>query len=152
QDNSSYNLVTMRGEGPERIYVNLDPAGIDPDPLHPTQFLPAVLVNQTFVGGMDGIPAQNIRTIDAEANLAWDRSAGPHRGRIYPAYTDATDPLPPLVPNDTSDTNILLRYSDDNGMHWSDPITVNDDGGYNSQFLPSIAVDQATGNIAVSWY
>jgi hypothetical protein len=29
---------------------------------------------------------------------------------------------------------------------------VNDDSGTNSQFLPRIAVDQTTGNIAVSWY
>ena len=35
---------------------------------------------------------------------------------------------------------------------WSAPVTVNDDKVHASQFLPRLAVDQTTGNVAISWY
>jgi len=43
-------------------------------------------------------------------------------------------------------------YSDDQAKTWSTCAKINDDTGTNSQFLPRIAVDQATGKIAISWY
>ena len=49
-------------------------------------------------------------------------------------------------------TNIYVRYSDDNGQSWSDPLRVNDDSGPNSAFFSKIAVDPVTGHVAVSWY
>jgi hypothetical protein len=47
-----------------------------------------------------------------------------------------------------------VRYSDDNGSTWSGRVRVNDGqvGNGKSQFLPRIALDQSTGNIAVSFY
>ncbi|MBO0773434.1 MAG: exo-alpha-sialidase, partial [Actinobacteria bacterium] len=48
--------------------------------------------------------------------------------------------------------DVMLQHSDDNGSTWSAPIRLNDDQTANSQFMPAIAVDQATGNVAVSWY
>ncbi|HEY5990785.1 MAG TPA: hypothetical protein VIV12_30975, partial [Streptosporangiaceae bacterium] len=39
-----------------------------------------------------------------------------------------------------------------NGATWSPVVTLNHDTTVNSQFDPSIAVDQSTGNVAVSWY
>ena len=49
---------------------------------------------------------------------------------------------------------IDVRFSDDNGTTWSAPTRVNDDplGNGKSQFLPAIAVDQVTGDVAVTWY
>ena len=37
-------------------------------------------------------------------------------------------------------------------MTWTAPVQVNDDKSGNSHFLPSIAVDQTDGDVAVSWY
>ena len=34
----------------------------------------------------------SVAGVDAEANLAWDRSGGPHNGRAYLLYTDAASP------------------------------------------------------------
>jgi hypothetical protein len=128
------------GVGPSTVYSSLKPTGALSG-----GFGPPVPVTGTHVAGFLTIPPQPIRTVAAEANLAWDRSNGPHRGRVYLAYTDS-----PAV--GSSDTNIFVRYSDDNGATWSDPVRVNDDATANSQFLPSVAVDQSTGQLAVAWY
>ena len=45
-----------------------------------------------------------------------------------------------------------MRSSDDNGKTWSGPVGVSDDKGANSEFLPSIAVDQSDGNVGIGWY
>jgi hypothetical protein len=138
-------LVTYQPEagsaGPAPLFVNLDPDGLGPQ-----GFGAQREVLQTNVGDQRQLPAvSNNFGIDAEANLAWDRSGGPHNGRVYLVYTDAANTT-------TNDTNIFAVYSDDNGGHWSSPVRVNDDTGTNSQFLPSIAVDQSTGNVGIAWY
>ena len=48
--------------------------------------------------------------------------------------------------------DIEVQHSDDAGATWSPAVRVNDDQTANSQFMPSIAVDQTTGNVALSWY
>jgi Neuraminidase (sialidase) len=96
------------------------------------------------VGGFDYLPVQPDRSVDAEANLAWDRSGGPHDGRVYLVWTQE-------VKNESDNMDIVLQYSDDNGATWTPAIRVNDDSGTNSQVDPSIAVDQATGDVALSW-
>src|SRR5205823_9711877 len=89
--------------------------------------------------------AQNARSVDAEAGLAFDRHTGsPHFGRLYLVYTEETV-------NENNDLDIMLRFSDDNGGTWSAPIRVNDDPPGRSQFLPRIAVDDTTGNISICW-
>ena len=130
------------GQGPSTIFVN-----VDTDGLGPGGFGAQIAATATNVGGFDIIPAQSDRTIDAEAGLAFDRSGGPRNGRVYLVYTDET-------PAESNDTDILLRFSDSNGAagSWSAPIRVNDDATNNSQFLPRIALDQSTGNLAISWY
>jgi hypothetical protein len=128
------------GEGDAEIFVNLDPDG-----LGPLGFNHAVRVTRTNVGGFDYIPAQSGRSIDAEAGLAYDRSNGARRGRVYLVYVDETG-------NESNDTNIYVRHSDDNGATWTGRVRVNDDATTNSQFNPRIALDQTTGNIALSWY
>jgi hypothetical protein len=77
--------------------------------------------------------------------LAWDRSSGPHRGRVYLTLTDA-----PFA--GSADTDIFLVWSDDLGGTWSPRVRVNDDTGTNSQFLPHISLDQSSGYVAVTWY
>lgn len=128
------------GEGPATIY-----GALDPDGLGAAGFNPAQAIQTTNVGGFDYIPAQSGRSIDAEAGLAWDRSQGPHRGRLYFIYVSEE-------PQESNDTDIQFRYSDDNGATWSTSKRLNDDTGINSQFNPKIAIDLTTGNIAVAWY
>ncbi len=54
--------------------------------------------------------------------------------------------------NESDNTDILLQHSDDSGATWTQPVRLNDDRTTNSQFNPAIAVDQTTGDVAVSWY
>ncbi len=102
-------------------------------------------MTDTHIGGFDFIPPQPDRSVDAEPGLAWDRTGGPHRGRVYLVYTLE-------VKNESDNTDIEVRYSDDDGATWSAPVRVNDDATANSQFLPKISIDPTTGNIAVIWY
>ena len=137
-------LVTYQksenGQGGTDIYT-----AEDPDGLGPAGFNAPVLVAHSRVGGFDRIPAEPDRTIDAEANLAWDRSGGAHNGRVYLVWTQES-------PNESNNTDIELQYSDDNGSTWSPAVKLNDDHTANSQYLPAIALDQTTGNLALSWY
>jgi len=123
-----------------KVYINVKPDGLGPGPF--SAFIAAVPVN---IGGFTPIPAQPNWGIDPEAGLAWDRSTGPNRGRVYLVYTDA-----PTV--GSTDTNIFVVRSDDMGTSWSVPVRVNDDTGVNSQFLPHLSLDQSNGMLAVSWY
>src|SRR5690348_5622056 len=71
----------------------------------------------------------------------------PPRSTLFPYTT-----LFRSFPNGSNNTDIFLRYSDNGGSVWSNPIRVNDDTGVRSQFLPRISLDQTTGEVAVSWY
>jgi len=133
-------MLNSTGQGGGKVFVNLDPDG-----LGPAGFGDRIFVTATHVGGFDFIPPQPDRSVDAEAGLAWDRSGGVHNGRVYLVYTKEEQ-------NESDDTNIYVRYSDDNGSTWSEGVKVNDDNGTNSQFMPKISLDQTTGNIAVMWY
>ena len=105
----------------------------------------STFVVDTHVGGFNFIPAQADRSVDAEPGLAWDRTGGPHNGRVYLVYTLEQK-------NGSDDTDIYVRYSDDDGATWSAGVRVNDDNTENSQFLPKISLDPTTGNLAVIWY
>ena len=127
-------------EGPSTISTN-----VDPDGLGPQGFGPARVATATNVGGFDFIPPQSGRSVDAEAGLAWDRTRGRHAGRVYLVYVDEH-------PNESNDTDIMVRTSDDQGATWSAPVRANDDTGTNSQFNPHISLDQSTGSVGVSFY
>ena len=108
--------------------------------------------------------------------MAQDETLGPDspfQGRIYAAfvgYYDVVEPSVTGVANPIEDTVIFEVHSDDGGQSWSTPVAVDpvesqSDGysGSNSnplpddevtgreQFLPAIAVDQATGTLVISW-
>jgi hypothetical protein len=129
-------MLTETGQGGGKVFVN-----VDPDGLGAAGFGDRVFVAATHVGGFDFIPPQPDRSVDAEAGLAWDRTGG----RVYLVYTKEQQ-------NESDDTDIYLRYSDDNGASWSNGLRVNDDQTPNSQFLPKISLDPTSGNIAVVWY
>lgn len=133
--------LTESGQGGGKIYVNVDPDGLGPAGFGTHR----VFVVDTHVGGFDFIPPQPDRSVDAEPGLAWDRTGGPHNGRVYLVYTLEQK-------NESDNTDIYVRYSDDDGATWSAGVRVNDDPTKNSQFLPKISLDPTTGNIAVIWY
>lgn len=128
------------GEGPASIYAN-----VDPDGLGPLGFGSRVTVTSTNVGGFDYIPCQSSRSVDAEAGIAWDATGGPFNGRVYLVYTDEAT-------NESNDTNVMLRWSDNSGATWSAPVKVNDDATTRSQFLPSVSIDRTVGVVAVGFY
>jgi hypothetical protein len=130
----------VNGQGGTNIYT-----AVDPDGLGPAGFNTPTVVAHSHVGGFDFIAAQPDRSIDVEANLAWDRSGGPHTGRVYLIWTQ--EPR-----NESDNTDIMLQHSDDNGSTWSPAVKLNDDNTTNSQYNPAIALDQTTGNVAISWY
>jgi BNR/Asp-box repeat len=128
------------GQGGGRVYVS-----VDPDGLGPASFGASVFASETHVGGFDFIAPQPDRSVDAETGLAWDRTGGIHNGRLYLIYTFE-------VKNESDNTDIELRYSDDQGATWSAPFRVNDDSTVNSQFLPKLSLDPTSGNLAAVWY
>jgi BNR/Asp-box repeat protein len=128
------------GNGGSRIYT-----ATDPDGLGKKGFDNPVFIVHSRVGGFDYIAPQPDRSVDAEANLAWDRSGGPHHGRVYLIWTQE-------IHNESDNTDILIQYSDDDGATWSPAVRLNDDDTVNSQFNPAVAVDQTSGDVAVSWY
>jgi hypothetical protein len=132
--------LTESGQGGGKLFVN-----VDPDGLGPAGFGDRVFVTDTHIGGFDFIPAQPDRSVDAEPGLAWDRTSGAHRGRVYLVYTNEH-------PNESDDTDVFVRYSDDNGATWSAGVRVNDDHTTNSQFMPKISLDPTSGNLAVVWH
>jgi hypothetical protein len=132
--------LTETGQGGGKIFVN-----VDPDGLGPAGFGQRVFVTATHVGGFDFIPPQPDRSVDAEAGLAWDRTGGPRDGRVVLVYTRERQ-------NESDDTDVFVRHSDDDGATWSAPTRVNHDSTANSQFLPKISLDPTTGNIAVVFY
>ena len=132
--------LTESGQGGGKLFVNVDPDGVGPAP-----FGARVFVTATHVGGFDFIPPQPDRSVDAEPGLAWDRTDGLHHGRVYLVYTKEQQ-------NESDDTDIYVRYSDDGGTTWSPGVRVNDDATVNSQFLPKISLDPTTGRLAAIWY
>ena len=128
------------GQVGSNIYTAVDPDGLGSAGFNDPRFLA-----HSYVGGFDYIPAQPNRSIDAEANLAWDRSGGARTGRAYVIWTQET-------PNESNNTDIMLQYSNDNGTTWSPAVRLNDDRTVNSQYNPAIALDQSSGDVAVSWY
>ncbi|MFN2517422.1 MAG: hypothetical protein ABR604_00040, partial [Jatrophihabitantaceae bacterium] len=132
--------LTESGQGGGKLLVS-----VDPDGLGPAGFGARVSVVDTHVGGFDFIGPQPDRSVDAEPGLAWDRTGGRHAGRVYLVYTIEQR-------NESDDTDVQVRYSDDEGASWSAPVRVNDDATANSQFLPKISLDPTSGHLAVTWY
>jgi hypothetical protein len=132
--------LTETGQGGGKIFVN-----VDPDGLGSAGFGRRVFVAETHVGGFDFIPPQADRSVDAEVGLAWDRTGGPYHGRVVIVYTRES-------PNESDDTNVFVRHSDDDGATWTSSTRVNDDQTTRSQFLPKISLDPTSGDIAVVFY
>jgi hypothetical protein len=124
-----------------RIYTALDPDGLGPHGFG----RPRLLARTRVRYGLDLIPAQPDRGIDAEPELAWDTGPGPYHGRLYAVWTQA-------AAHNHDDLNVMFSYSGNNGSTWTKAVPLSDSQTVNSQFFQSIALDPATGDIAVGWY
>ncbi len=129
------------GQGPAVLFAHTDPDGLGPQ-----GFGPAVRISDTNVGGFDFIPGQSVRSVDSEVEVVFDNSDGPFRGRAYAIYADE------VPANESSDLDVFVRISDDDGATWGPRIRVNDDATTNAQFLQRIAVDPTTGIVGATWY
>jgi Ca2+-binding RTX toxin-like protein len=114
------------------------------------------------------IPAQPARGVWMGVSIDVDRSGGDNDGRIYVSFADQgdLDDLPDAgSATDHHDLDVFVIASDDLGATWDAlgasltddlgiaPKRVNfDDAGTNSQFFAWLDVDQASGNVAISWY
>jgi hypothetical protein len=138
-------LVVQNGgaptNGPTQFRISVNPYGLRQS----TAFAPAWTNLTNQVGFGQWIPAQANKKITPTPALAWDRTGGPYRGRLYMAYTDWRT-------SGQTNTDIYVTHSDDNGTNWIGTVKVNTDTTTTSQFFPRIAVDQASGKVAVGWY
>lgn len=138
---------------PKNLRIAFDPDGLGPAEFpYDTSSFPINL-------GWEGVKATDyFSEIIPIPMLAWDRP----RNRLYLVYHDRPSlcASPPPYGRDeepcTSDTDIYLRVGTLSGgaLVWSDRIRINDDplASRKSQFFPRVAVDPATGNVAVSWF
>jgi hypothetical protein len=124
--------------GPDSIWMSLNPLGTRGFFATPT------LVTTVNVGGFAPVTLQPLRTISSFPGVAYDRSNGPHRGRLYMVYTDRTTVS-------SNSTDIFEIFSDNDGATWSPPVRVTDDHTGLPKIWPRIAVDQTTGHVAISW-
>jgi hypothetical protein len=88
-------------------------------------------------------PPQPHRGINNGPIMDVDRSGGPYNGFIYIAFTDKTVVAP------AADTDIYLARSINGGSAWV-PATV--DTSLSTEFMPAVAVDQASGSVNVLYY
>ncbi|MCX6165053.1 MAG: T9SS type A sorting domain-containing protein, partial [Ignavibacteriae bacterium] len=108
--------------------------------------------NQQFAGYV-GTNRSNRHTVEYMRTRPYpfitaDNSYGPYRGRLYLVY--ATN-----VPNqDGAKPDIFCRYSNDAGVSWTSPVTINDDANStnNHQWMPAIWCDKETGKLYVKWF
>jgi hypothetical protein len=89
------------------------------------------------------IPAESFREALVYPACDTDRSAGPHRGRVYCSWMDLTE---------GGTTNIFLSFSDNNGANWSGPEPVGDPAAGVDRFNHWMSVDPVTGDVNVSYY
>src|SRR5712692_9371854 len=118
-----------------------------------------IAVNRSFDGGVSwdaqrtiapkvipfdiGIPAESFRRALVYPACDADRSKGSHRGRLYCSWMDL---------NASSNTSILLSFSDDAGSSWSAPASVGSQLLGTDRFNHWLSVDPGTGDVTVSYY
>lgn len=95
------------------------------------------------LGGWD-LTIPGINRCNGLPVLYCDTSNSAYRGRIYLNWADQR--------NGTDNTDIFIKYSDDQGKTWSEDINVNQDESKKHQFFTWMTVDQANGNIYVVYF
>ncbi|HRB01247.1 MAG TPA: sialidase family protein [Ignavibacteria bacterium] len=80
--------------------------------------------------------------------IAMDNSYGPNRGRLYLVYASN------VPAGNGNKPDIILQYSDNQGLTWSSRITVNDNANpqLSDQWFPAIWCEKETGRLYIKWY
>src|SRR3989442_3087 len=107
-------------------------------------------ISQMIIPFDTGIPSIKVRRALVYPSIDVDRSNGPHRGRLYCAWTDQADQSRTFI--DGAETDIFFAFSDDGGLSWSAPIRIADDNVHADQFYQWLSVDPIDGSVNVSWY
>jgi hypothetical protein len=84
----------------------------------------------------------NIRT-NGHPQAATDLTNGPYKGYVY--FSFAANPPGPDI------ANVYCGRTTNGGASFEYPVLVNDDGGFNDQWMSDISVDDA-GRVWVYWY
>ncbi|NQV02961.1 MAG: T9SS type A sorting domain-containing protein [Bacteroidia bacterium] len=101
-----------------------------------------ICITGQHVNWIYGIPGVNLAV--SFPVISCDRSGGSSNGNIYITWADQR--------NGYSNTDVFVVKSSDNGITWSSPIKVNDDGLTRHQFFPFLTVDQGTGKVWLVFY
>ena len=123
-----------------RSWVNVLEHGLADDSFsNPRQFA------LTAIGDVTLVPPQpHANFLRPGTNMIAVDKSTQHPGRLYAVYSNR--------PNINSATiRPYLTWSDDEGMTWSNPITVSDDPSPATAILPAVSVDPITGVVAVEW-
>jgi hypothetical protein len=90
------------------------------------------------------------RPVTPAPQIAVDRSGGPRSGTIYVVYGDGSDSAGAQTPS-IHRMHVFMQESKDGGATWSSRVQL-DTGNPNDAWEPTVAVDQANGNVVVAWY
>lgn len=85
------------------------------------------------IGRCNGMPVMDV-----------DYSQGKFNGRLYISWSDQR--------NGVNDTDIWIKYSDDNAKSWSSATRVNTDKAGKQQFFSWMDIDQTTGYVYLVFY
>lgn len=101
-----------------------------------------ILVSEQ-VGGWD-LEIPGINRCNGLPITVCDLSPSKYNGTIYVNWTDQK--------NGSDDTDVWLAKSTDQGLTWSAPVRVNDDGPGKHQFFTWMSIDQSTGYLYFVYY
>lgn len=83
----------------------------------------------------------NSRRVDTEPRVACDVSGGPFHKRIYAVWSD--------LKNGKNNLDVFMVFSDDEGLHWTEPLLLSYHPNHKHQFFPDVLVDPKSGNVYV---
>ncbi len=101
-----------------------------------------ILVDENKSGWTISIPG--ISRCNGMPVTGCDRSGSEFEGRLYVNWGDQRRGL--------DNTDIMLKYSDDQGETWSEPVVLGKRKAKNHQFLSWMAIDQTTGAVYIVYY
>lgn len=108
-----------------------------------------VQVHDHNLAGFSGTnmpPVADQRGIAPFGAVDVDNSGGACDGTLYATFGDYTS-------GGATETDIWVTRSTNNGVTWSAPVKVNDDGlAGRTQFHPFLQVDQSNGSVVVAWH
>jgi hypothetical protein len=83
----------------------------------------------------------NNNRIDLEPRIACDLSAGVFNNRIYIVWSD--------LKSGKKNLDVFLVYSEDEGLHWTEPLLLSYHPNHKHQFKPDVKVDPKNGAVYV---